>query len=304
MRDEHRMVLKALTERHLTPETPLETALQRARAVYNIIEKVHGGQLNTSIMKENLISCDYILEQVKKIKEDLVKEAQWRPVFADMFRQGIKPRRRAGFLRHLLVESGITYSDVFDIFKVVSIKYDEYVRQWIIVCYMTGQERRWCRRLNQGEIERKKRSRHWRDDQAAKSSFDPTGKGGATREWTSWSPHSLRLCRQRTGEVSHQERGKQQWNIPDPSFRANHSDSSRSTLNFDVWFLHLLCWFFFLIIYWESDHVFEFFIFLSFKSFPKQKNELIELLSSREVVLVIVTVVKIADASTNYLPDM
>jgi hypothetical protein len=34
----------------------------------------------------------------------LTKEAQWRPVFADMFRQGIKPRRRAGFLRHMLVE--------------------------------------------------------------------------------------------------------------------------------------------------------------------------------------------------------
>lgn len=114
------MVLKALTDHHLTQETSLESALQRARAVYNIIEKVHGGKMNTSIMKENLISCDFMLEQVKKIKEGLIKEAQWRPVFADMFRQGIKPRRRAGFLRHLLVESGITYTDVIDIFKVIS----------------------------------------------------------------------------------------------------------------------------------------------------------------------------------------
>ena len=45
-------------------------------------------------------------------------QKQWRPVFADMFRQGIKPRRRAGFLRHLLVESGITYSGLCDAYKV------------------------------------------------------------------------------------------------------------------------------------------------------------------------------------------
>lgn len=55
---------------------------------------------------------------MKNIKEELIKEAQWRPVFADMFRQGIKPRRRAGFLRHLLVESGITYSGLCDAYKV------------------------------------------------------------------------------------------------------------------------------------------------------------------------------------------
>jgi len=117
LRDEHRMVLKALSDHHLTKDTPLESAQQRAQAVYQVIQKVHGGQIDTSIMKENLITCEYMLEQVKKIKEELIKEAQWRPVFADMFRQGIKPRRRAGFLRHLLVESGITYSDITDIFK-------------------------------------------------------------------------------------------------------------------------------------------------------------------------------------------
>jgi len=117
LRDEHRMVLKALTDHHLAQDTPLESALQRACAVYNVMEKVHGGRVDSSIMKDNLTSCDSMLEQVKKVKEDLIKEAQWRPVFADMFRQGIKPRRRAGFLRHLLVESGITYSDIIDIFK-------------------------------------------------------------------------------------------------------------------------------------------------------------------------------------------
>ena len=67
---------------------------------------------------EHLVTSDFLLEQVKKIKEELIKEAQWRPVFADMFRQGLKPRRRAGFLRHLLVESGVTYNDVVEIFKV------------------------------------------------------------------------------------------------------------------------------------------------------------------------------------------
>ncbi|XP_046439697.1 uncharacterized protein LOC124190866 [Daphnia pulex] len=70
-----------------------------------------------STLKENLISCDHLLEQVKKIKEELTKEAQWRPVFADMFRQGIKPRRRAGFLRDMLVESGITYAGLTETFK-------------------------------------------------------------------------------------------------------------------------------------------------------------------------------------------
>ena len=55
---------------------------------------------------------------MKNIKEELIKEAQWRPVFADMFRQGIKPRRRAGFLRHLLVGAPIEYSDVCDAYKV------------------------------------------------------------------------------------------------------------------------------------------------------------------------------------------
>lgn len=117
LRDEHRMVLKALADHHLGPDTPLESAVQRAQALHKILRKVHGGRINTGLLKENLISCEYLLEQVKKIKEELIKEAQWRPVFADMFRQGIKPRRRAGFLRHLLVESGITYADVTEMFK-------------------------------------------------------------------------------------------------------------------------------------------------------------------------------------------
>lgn len=112
------MVLKALTDHHLGPDTPLESAVQRAQALHKILSKVHGGQINSGILKENLISCDYLLDQVRKIKEELIKEAQWRPVFADMFRQGIKPRRRAGFLRHLLVESGITYAGVTEMFKV------------------------------------------------------------------------------------------------------------------------------------------------------------------------------------------
>ncbi|KAI9552462.1 hypothetical protein GHT06_022828 [Daphnia sinensis] len=117
LRDEHRMVLKALADHHLGADTPLESAVQRAQALHKILRKVHGGRINTGVLKENLISCEHLLEQVKKIKEELIKEAQWRPVFADMFRQGIKPRRRAGFLRHLLVESGITYAGVTETFK-------------------------------------------------------------------------------------------------------------------------------------------------------------------------------------------
>ncbi|EFX76572.1 hypothetical protein DAPPUDRAFT_106800 [Daphnia pulex] len=88
------------------------------QALHKILRKVHGGRINTGVLKENLISCDHLLEQVKKIKEELIKEAQWRPVFADIFRQGIKPRRRAGFLRHMLVESGITYAGLTETFKV------------------------------------------------------------------------------------------------------------------------------------------------------------------------------------------
>lgn len=114
------MVLKALADHHLGADTPLESAVQRAQALHKILRKVHGGRINTGVLKENLISCEHLLEQVKKIKEELIKEAQWRPVFADMFRQGIKPRRRAGFLRHLLVESGITYAGVTETFKVIS----------------------------------------------------------------------------------------------------------------------------------------------------------------------------------------
>ncbi|XP_046642233.1 uncharacterized protein LOC124327280 [Daphnia pulicaria] len=86
-------------------------------ALHKILRKVHGGRINTGVHKENLFSCDHLLEQVKKIKEELTKEAQWRPVFADMFRQDIKPRRRAGFLRHMLVESGITYAGLTETFK-------------------------------------------------------------------------------------------------------------------------------------------------------------------------------------------
>ncbi|XP_046443184.1 maternal protein exuperantia-like isoform X2 [Daphnia pulex] len=117
LKDEHRMVLKALADHHLGVDTPLESAVQRAQALHKILRKVHGGRINTGVLKENLISCDHLLEQVKKIKEELTKEAQWRPVFADMFRQGIKPRRRAGFLRHMLVESGITYVGLTETFK-------------------------------------------------------------------------------------------------------------------------------------------------------------------------------------------
>ncbi|EFX63555.1 hypothetical protein DAPPUDRAFT_335335 [Daphnia pulex] len=87
------------------------------QALHKILRKVHGGRINTGVLKENLISCDHLLELVKKIKEELIKEAQWRPVFADIFRQGIKPRRRAGFLRHMLVESGITYAGLTETFK-------------------------------------------------------------------------------------------------------------------------------------------------------------------------------------------
>lgn len=117
VRDEHRMVLKALTEHHIGPETPLESAAQRAQALHTILTKVHGGRIEPASLMENLVTSDYLLEQVKKIKEELIKEAQWRPVFADMFRQGLKPRRRAGFLRHLLVESDICYNDVAEMFK-------------------------------------------------------------------------------------------------------------------------------------------------------------------------------------------
>ena len=123
MRDEHRMVLKALSDHHLTQDTPLESALQRAQAVYKILQKVHGGRIDVSALKQNLITCDHMIEQVQKIKEELIKEAQWRPVFADMFRQGIKPRRRAGFLRHLLVECAISYSDVTNIYKVLHTRW-------------------------------------------------------------------------------------------------------------------------------------------------------------------------------------
>ncbi|EFX63673.1 hypothetical protein DAPPUDRAFT_118975 [Daphnia pulex] len=94
LKDEHRMVLKALADHHLEVDTPLESAVQRAQS-----------------------STSQDPSQVKKIKEELTKEAQWRPVFADMFHQGIKPRRRAGFLRHLLVESGITYAGLTETFK-------------------------------------------------------------------------------------------------------------------------------------------------------------------------------------------
>lgn len=117
VRDEHRMVLKALTEHHIGPETPLESAAQRAQALYKILTKVQGGRIEPASLMEHLVTSDYLLEQVKKIKEELIKEAQWRPVFAEMFRQGLKPRRRAGFLRHLLVESDICYNDVAETFK-------------------------------------------------------------------------------------------------------------------------------------------------------------------------------------------
>jgi hypothetical protein len=97
------------------------------QALHKILRKVHGGRINTGVLKENLISCDHLLEQVKKIKEELTKEAQWRPVFADMFRQDIKPRRRAGFLRHMLVESGITYAGLTETFKVSLFSYFQFL---------------------------------------------------------------------------------------------------------------------------------------------------------------------------------
>jgi len=117
VRDEHRMVLKSLADHHIGVETPLESAVQRAKALHKILCKVQGGQIEPAALMEHLVTSDFLLEQVKKIKEELIKEAQWRPVFADMFRQGLKPRRRAGFLRHLLVESGVTYNDIVEIFK-------------------------------------------------------------------------------------------------------------------------------------------------------------------------------------------
>ncbi|EFX64992.1 hypothetical protein DAPPUDRAFT_117661 [Daphnia pulex] len=97
LKDEHRMVLKALADHHLGVDTPLESAVQRD--------------------PHQMRSFARTTEQVKKIKEELTKEAQWRPVFTDMFRQGIKPRRRAEFLRHMLVESGITYAGLTETFK-------------------------------------------------------------------------------------------------------------------------------------------------------------------------------------------
>ena len=135
------MVLKALTDRHLAPDTPLESAVQRAEALHKVLAKIHGGgRIHTGILKANLIECDLLLEQVKKIKEELIKEAQWRPVFADMFRQGIKPRRRAGFLRHLLVESGMTYADVTEMFKVNSLKEMFLFSSFLLYCNGLGQE--------------------------------------------------------------------------------------------------------------------------------------------------------------------
>jgi hypothetical protein len=112
-----------LADHHLGVDTPLESAVQRAQALHKIL----GGRINTRVLKENLISCDHLLEQVKKIKEELTKEAQWRPVFADMFRQGIKPRRQAGFLRHILVESSITYAGLTETFKVSLFSYFQFL---------------------------------------------------------------------------------------------------------------------------------------------------------------------------------
>lgn len=116
LKDEHRQVLKALVEAHLPSDTSLDSAGHRAKAVGRILAKLHHGSSSIK-MDEHIQECSYLLDQVKKIKEELLKEAQWRPVFADMFRQGIKPRRRAGFLRHLLVESGLSYAEVAEAFK-------------------------------------------------------------------------------------------------------------------------------------------------------------------------------------------
>lgn len=131
MKDEHRQVLKALVEAHLSSPTdgsvPLDSAGHRAQAVHRILSKVQGTSGRVPLdstrlgLEEHLQESTYMLDQVKKIKDELLKEAQWRPVFADMFRQGIKPRRRAGFLRHLLVESGLSYTEVADAFKVSSL---------------------------------------------------------------------------------------------------------------------------------------------------------------------------------------
>jgi len=128
LKDEHRMVLKALADHHLGVDTPLESAVQRAQSsTSQDPSQGHGGRINTGVLKENLISCDHLLEQVKKIKEELTKETQWRPVFADMFHQAIKPRRRAGFLRHMLVESGITYAGLTETFKVSLFSYFQFL---------------------------------------------------------------------------------------------------------------------------------------------------------------------------------
>lgn len=113
----------SLDSNSASPSTPLEHAAQRAKAVHRVLTKVQGHlQLDLAQLKleEHVQDSSYLLDQVKKIKDELLKEAQWRPVFADMFRQGLKPRRRAGFLRHLLVESGLAYSDVADAFKEVN----------------------------------------------------------------------------------------------------------------------------------------------------------------------------------------
>ena len=116
LKDEHRQVLKALVEAHLPSGTTLDSAHHRAKAVGGMLAKLYSPSSSIK-MEEHIQDCSYLLDQVKKIKEELLKEAQWRPVFADMFRQGVKPRRRAGFLRHLLVESGLSLSDVTEAFK-------------------------------------------------------------------------------------------------------------------------------------------------------------------------------------------
>jgi len=69
-------------------------------------------------VEEKLVGIDLGEAFMNKIFIILGGKKQWRPVFDGMFRQGIKRRRRAVFLRHLLVESRIEYSDICNAYKV------------------------------------------------------------------------------------------------------------------------------------------------------------------------------------------
>ena len=59
---------KALSDHHLSRDTPLETALQRAQAIYKILQKVHAngnGHISVATLKQHLITCDSMVDQVR-----------------------------------------------------------------------------------------------------------------------------------------------------------------------------------------------------------------------------------------------